>query len=881
MTIVSRAYTASSTPDTARLAIQANPTSAGYALNTDLTAAVSRDGGTTWATTTLSQMGTPLEDGSVVYQDLSVNLSGQPSGTSMRYRIIAQNSKPITIYGVVLQWGSLTALSASNFSVTGSLASTGLTSGSLVFSGSGGVLSQDNANLFYDATNHRLGLGTTTPSAALTVTSLAQAGTLPLFSIASSTGSNLFTVTGAGNVGIGTASPDSGALLEINQPTSQYAELEITSRAVNSGTGILRFRTKDASGAAQGASIWSDGTGLLFNTSANISSSQMVLTNAGNVGIGTTTPTGLLSIAGASGSGLVIQNYPSSNHMEILNTGNTSTNGGTFFVNSYAQSFVWQAGGSERMRIDGSGNVLVGESSSIWSGSGRGTLEVNGASTAILGLNINGGNGGYLYNNGSSLILKNYLGNVQIVSTGGTCTYASGTSWSCSSDERLKSDVASIGGTDALAAIDRLHPVSYVMNADPSKQHLGFLAQEVGQVFPQAVTFDPTVTSTSTPDGTYLLDYTSLIAPAVAAIQQLDTRTSFISASTSASSLTVDAVGNIGVKGAPTNAALTVSGDASVSGTIYANGFTVPASSYAATTAKVGFGTTTLPSILAATSTLDIYKLAVYNLGSNTALAARVSADEVRMDSLESRIAKLESGAVGMATSSPVSFSTSTLTDALQSLGAKIEDGLLAVRSLSATRFIAATDASGESSAGQGVVLAGNTAALVENTAAMSSSKIFVTFTSPLEGNWYLSDKQAGSFRLMLDEAQTADVTFDYFIVETATSTDDGGEGTATSSDSSDDVTHTNTITVITTDPNGATSSTTTTVGSTGTTTDSGADTVATSTDNGIDDGGGTATTTESDTDTGTATSTDPGTTPPADGGTDSSAGSTATTTQP
>jgi hypothetical protein len=45
-------------------------------------------------------------------------------------------------------------------------------------------------------------------------------------------------------------------------------------------------------------------------------------------------------------------------------------------------------------------------------------------------------------------------------------------------------------------------------------------------------------------------------------------------------------------------------------------------------------------------------------------------------------------------------------------------------------------------------------------------------------GSWYVSDKQAGSFRVILSAAQTTDVSFDYFLVQTegqvATSTPDG-----------------------------------------------------------------------------------------------------------
>ena len=59
--------------------------------------------------------------------------------------------------------------------------STAFTPGSVVFAGTSGVYTQDNANLFWDDTNNRLGIGTATPNESLTVNgrlSLAE-GTAP------------------------------------------------------------------------------------------------------------------------------------------------------------------------------------------------------------------------------------------------------------------------------------------------------------------------------------------------------------------------------------------------------------------------------------------------------------------------------------------------------------------------------------------------------------------------------------------------------------------------------------------------------------------------------------------------------------------------------
>ena len=45
-----------------------------------------------------------------------------------------------------------------------------MTQGSVFFAGGSGALAQDNAHLYYDDLNNRLGVGTTSPTTALDVT---------------------------------------------------------------------------------------------------------------------------------------------------------------------------------------------------------------------------------------------------------------------------------------------------------------------------------------------------------------------------------------------------------------------------------------------------------------------------------------------------------------------------------------------------------------------------------------------------------------------------------------------------------------------------------------------------------------------------------------
>ena len=101
-TIVSNAFTASSVPTKSRIVVfEENvdtPT-----LNTDIIASISRDGGTTFTTATLSDSGYVTGSSGQRILTGQATISGQPSGQSMRWKLALANNI-VKIHGVSLSW---------------------------------------------------------------------------------------------------------------------------------------------------------------------------------------------------------------------------------------------------------------------------------------------------------------------------------------------------------------------------------------------------------------------------------------------------------------------------------------------------------------------------------------------------------------------------------------------------------------------------------------------------------------------------------------------------------------------------------------------------------------------------------------------------------
>lgn len=254
------------------------------------------------------------------------------------------------------------------------------TANSVAYYPSTGTTVDDVSFLSVDTTNNRLGIGTSTPYASLSVV-----GKAVFDSFTATSSSATSTINGGlsilGTLGIGTTAP--GAKLQIEGVSNNAAvRLRETTSSIYAYLGFV-----DTSG-----NFAFDLIGNNYMSFTTNSTGRMLITGAGNIGIGgTTTPWGRLGITGADTSttnALVVADSLDTPRMVVQNSGNvgigTSSPFGRLSIkgagSSSGKGFVFaDSGNAIKFVVQDDGNVGIGVSNP------QTTLEVLGtASTTDL-----------------------------------------------------------------------------------------------------------------------------------------------------------------------------------------------------------------------------------------------------------------------------------------------------------------------------------------------------------------------------------------------------------------------------------------------------------------------------------------------------------------
>jgi hypothetical protein len=284
-------------------------------------------------------------------------------------------------------------------------------------------------------------------------------------------------IDAAGNVGIGTSTPDArlgvgNGILKVHFDRGNYAD--IFGSMQHWGDGFQGFEIANINQSVQRSIVFANGASLATRQE------RMRIDTAGNVGIGTSNPVAKLDIATPasteairiSGTGSFIGFYRTdlSNRISYIQTIETGLN---YAVEGAGRNHIWIAGGAERMRIDAAGRVLIGATTPI-SPAVTQQVSYNGATNWAYASHLSGGTGGTV------LAILDAGG----ATVGSITQSAVATSYNTTSDYRRKSAITDL--RDSGSFIDALRPRTWSW-ADGSPG-IGFVAHELQVVASGSVT---------------------------------------------------------------------------------------------------------------------------------------------------------------------------------------------------------------------------------------------------------------------------------------------------------------------------------------------------------------------------------------------------------
>jgi hypothetical protein len=322
-------------------------------------------------------------------------------------------------------------------------------------------------------------------------------------------GSEAMRIDSSGRVGIGTTSPST--TLSISSASANGINLEVDQN--NSALSSRLMLSTGTSG--QSTTLINKSGALAFQTGAtpgtDSGSEAARIDSSGNVGIGTTSPD--LSYFNANGKGLEIETSgtptltlsDSSFGTAKLHIANQS--GSAKIYNESNAELQFGTNGSEAARIDSSGNLLVGTTTTSSTAVGAKVLPT-GRLTLVTA------------DSGTQFPVQFGRETTGVVGT--ITTTASATSYNTSSDYRLKENVVDV--TDSVDRIKQLPVRQFNFIADPATIVDGFMAHEVQNVVPQAVTGSKDEVDSDGNPVYQSIDHSKLVPLLTAALQEALTR---------------------------------------------------------------------------------------------------------------------------------------------------------------------------------------------------------------------------------------------------------------------------------------------------------------------------------------------------------------------